>query len=86
MDFYKAYAQNIPLPEPNSSAQEKVSKLTRKLIGNINIYSKAKEKQTDSVNELNKAIQEIQTEINEIIYDMYHITENEKKVIEESLK
>ena len=52
----------------------------------MNIYSKAKEKQTDSVNDLDKAIQEIQTEINEIIYDMYHITENEKKVIEESLK
>ena len=86
MDFYKAYAQNIPLPKPNLSDQEKVSKLTRRLISNINIYSKSKEKQTDSVNELDKAIQEIQTEINEIIYYMYHITEEEKKVIEESLK
>ncbi len=86
MDFYKAYAQNIPLPKNNLSAQEKVSKLTRKLISHINTYSKAKEKQTDSFNELDKAIQEIQTEINEIIYSMYHITEEEKKVIEESLK
>ena len=86
MDFYKAYAQNIPLPKPNLSDQEKVSKLTRRLISNINIYSKSKEKQTDSVNELDKAIQEIQTEINEIIYYMYHIKEEEKKVIEESLK
>ncbi len=86
MDFYKAYAQNIPLPEPNLSAQEKISKLTRKLISNISLYSKTKEKQTDSVNELDKTIQEIQTEINEIIYYMYHITEEEKKVIEESLK
>ena len=85
MDFYKAYAQNIPLPEPNLSAQEKISKLTRKLISNISLYSKTKEKQTDSVNELDKTIQEIQTEINEIIYYMYHITEEEKKVIEESL-
>ena len=51
----------------------------------MHIYSKTKEKQTDSVNELDKAIQEIQTVINEIIYGMYHITEEEKKVIEESL-
>jgi prefoldin subunit 5 len=51
-------------------AQEKVSKLTRKLISYINTYSKAKEKQTDSVNELDKEIQEIQTEINEIICGM----------------
>jgi len=86
MDFYKAYAKNIPLPEPNISAQEKVSKLTRKLISNMHIYSKSKEKQTDSVNELNKDIQETQTEINEIIYGMYHITAEEKKMIEESLK
>ena len=85
MDFYKAYAQNIPLPEPNLSDQEKVSKLTRKLISDIHIYSKSKEKQTDSVNELNKTIQKIQTEINEIIYSMYHITEGEKNVIEDSL-
>ncbi|MGC8621983.1 MAG: Eco57I restriction-modification methylase domain-containing protein, partial [Caldisphaera sp.] len=86
MDFYKAYAKNIPLPEPNPSAQEKVSKLTRKLISNIRMYSKSKEKQIDSVNELNKSIQDIQTEINEIIYSMYHITEEEKKVIEESIR
>ena len=85
MDFYKAYAKNIPLPKSDISTQEKVSKLTRKLINNINIYSKSKEKQTDSVNKLDKTIQEIQTEINEIIYKMYHITEEEKKVIEESL-
>ena len=85
MDFYKAYAQNIPLPEPNLSAQEKVSKLTRKLISNIQIYSKSKERQTDSVNELDKDIREIQTEINEIIYDLYHITNEEKKLIEKSL-
>jgi len=85
MDFYKAYARIIPLPKPNFPAQEKVSKLARKLISNIHIYSKSKEKQTDSVNELNRDIQKIQTEINEVIYDMYHITEEEKKVIEESI-
>jgi hypothetical protein len=73
-------------PKSNLSAQEKVSKLTRKLISNTHIYSKSKEKATDSVNELDKNIREIQTEINEIIYDMYHITNEEKKIIEESLK
>ena len=86
MDFYKAYAKNIPLPKINLSAQEKVSKLARELINNIHTYSKSKEKQTDNVNELNKDIREIQAQINEIIYDMYGITEEEKKVIEESLK
>ena len=86
MDFYKAYAQIIPLPKPNLPAQVQVSKLTRKLISDIRTYSKSREKQTDSVNELNRNIQEIQTEINKIIYDMYHITEDEKKTIEESLK
>jgi hypothetical protein len=84
MDFYKAYARIIPLPKYDSAVQDKVSQLARKLITNIHIYSKSKEKQTDVVNELNRNIQEAQFEINKIIYGMYHITEEEKKVIEES--
>ena len=86
MDFYKAYAQNIPLPALNLSVQEKVSKLTRRLISDTNIYFKAKNKQTDRINELGKVIRETQIEINEIIYNMYNITNEEKKIIEESLK
>jgi type I restriction-modification system DNA methylase subunit len=85
MDFYKAYAQNIPIPKINLSAQEKVSKLVKKLINNIHIYSKLKEKRIDNANELNKDIQGIQTEINGIIYDMYGITNDKKKLIEKSL-
>jgi adenine-specific DNA-methyltransferase len=84
MDFYKAYARIIPLPKYDRAAQEKVSQLARKLISDTHTYSKSKEKQTDRVNELNRDIKETQFEINKIIYGMYHITQEEKKVIEES--
>ena len=86
MDFYKAYAKNIPLPKLNVSSQEEISKLIRKLIDNIKIYYKEKMKQTDSINKLKEEILDLETKINDIIYSMYYLTENEKKIIEESLK
>ena len=86
MDFYKAYAKNIPLPKLNISSQEEISKLIRKLIDNIKIYYKEKMKQTDSINKLKGEILGLETKINDIIYDMYHLTKEEKKIIEESLK
>ena len=43
-------------------------------------------KQTDSKSQLEKEIQKLDSEIDEEIYKLYGITEEEKNIIKESLK
>mgnify|MGYP001626196556 CR=1 FL=1 len=86
MDFYKTYAKNIPLPEPNNTLQQKISNLCKEIINKTAIYYQIKDRTTDEVGKLEREIKDLQNKIDEIFYNMYHITEDEKRVIEESLK
>jgi type II restriction/modification system DNA methylase subunit YeeA len=44
------------------------------------------EKQTDEKSEVEQEIKKVDTEVDELVYKLYGITEEEKKIIEESLK
>ena len=86
MDFYKAYARNIPIPELNNSLHQKISDLCTEIISKTMTYYQMKDRVTDEVGKLDREIEDLQTKIDEMFYDMYRITEYERKVIEDSLK
>ncbi|EQB64596.1 MAG: hypothetical protein AMDU3_IPLC00004G0174 [Thermoplasmatales archaeon I-plasma] len=86
MDFYKAYAKNIPIPELNNSLHQKISDLCTEIISKTMTYYQMKDRVTDEVGKLDREIEDLQTKIDEMFYDMYRITEYERKVIEDSLK
>ena len=55
------------------------------IIESLNL-AQLKDKQTDSKVQLEKEIQKLDHEIDEEVYKLYGVTEEEKKIIEESLK
>ncbi|MCL4319638.1 MAG: N-6 DNA methylase [Candidatus Thermoplasmatota archaeon] len=86
MDLYKAYAKNIPIPELDNTLHQKISDLCMEIISKTMTYYQIKNRVTDEVGKLDMEIEDLQTKIDEMFYDMYHITEYERKVIEDSLK
>ena len=84
--YNRQYIQNIPIDLTNK-------KLIDTITANVNIildlnyrYSRLQDKQTDEKARLEKEIQKLDSEIDEEIYKLYGITDEEKKVIEDSLK
>jgi len=83
MDFYEAYAKQIPIP----TADIKIQKKLISLIENMkDIETKIKSVSGSEKERLEKQIKNIDYEIDEEVYKLYGITEEEKKIIEESLK
>jgi len=86
MDFYKAYAAKIPLPLYNKDEQDAVAKLARDLIILHKRLNEIGDKRTDEWVKINEEIRKIDERIDELVYKLYGITEEEKRIIEESLK
>ena len=85
MDFYEAYAKQIPVPKSDKKLQEKLvmfveerSKIQRKILED-RISGNEKER-------LEQQIKNIDYEIDQEIYNLYGINKEEQKIIEESLK
>ncbi|HLD42914.1 MAG TPA: N-6 DNA methylase [Candidatus Nanoarchaeia archaeon] len=66
--------------------QQPIIKLADKMISLNKNLNGLKDKQTDEKARLEKEIQKLDSEIDEEVYKLYGITEEEKKIIEESLK
>ena len=87
--FQKILIQNakkFPIKATNVSIQDKVIVYVGKLLKLVSEFEKIKDKQTDERVRIEKEIQKLDNEINEEVYKLYGITEDEKKIIEESLK
>ena len=86
MDFYEAYAKQIPVPKELSEKQQ------QKFVSFVNQMLSLQQRYHDekvSGNEKEKLEQQIKNvdyEIDEEVYKLYEITPEEKKIIEESLK
>src|SRR3989344_1790473 len=78
--------RNIPIKViPRKEQMSFVSFADKELSLNKRLYE-IKDKQTDQKAQLEKEIQKLDSEIDEEVYKLYEITEEEKKIIEESLK
>jgi len=86
MDFYEAYAKQIPVPkELSESHQQKIISLVNQMLSLQQKYHSS-----DAVGHekerLEQQIKNIDYEIDQEIYKLYEITSEEQKIIEESLK
>ena len=78
--------RNIPIKViPRKEQMSFVSFADKELSLNKRLYE-IKDKQTDQKAQLEKEIQKLDSEIDEEVYKLYEITEEEKKIIEECLK
>jgi len=84
MDFYKAYAEKIPIAKNEN--QQPIIKLVDKMLSLNKRLNELKDKSTDEKAKIEAEIKKIDQEIDELVYKLYGITEAEKKIIEESLK
>ena len=85
MDFYEAYAKQIPIPKADKKLQDKLTSLAS---DSVNLNKKISESKM-SGNEkerLEQQIKNLDYEIDQEVYKLYGITKEEQKLIEESLK
>jgi len=86
MQFDNPVTARIPLPKKVIDNQQRLSSLADKLLDLGKKYTIIKDKQTDEKARLEKDIQKLDNEIDEEVYKLYGINEEEKKLIEDSLK
>jgi type I restriction-modification system DNA methylase subunit len=86
MDFYKAYAQKIPLPPLNKSEQDSITQLVENLISLHKKLFSFGGKNTNETQKLKYDIERIQEEIDQKVYELYGLTKEEIEIIEDSLK
>jgi len=79
-----ANAKNFPIQILSKSQQQKVISLVDRILEKNKQLQKFGDKQTSETGKLQLEVENIDKEINEEVYKLYKITEEEKKVIEES--
>ena len=90
--FSSNYLKKIPIRriDLNKSSEKEIYssiiKNVDKILSLNKSLSEIKDKQTDEKARLEKEIQKLDNEIDEEVYKLYGITEEEKKIIEESMK
>ncbi|MBI2576249.1 hypothetical protein HYV84_03475, partial [Candidatus Woesearchaeota archaeon] len=82
--FFTPYVKQIPI-RFNESYKTKIIVLVEEIEDLYDKLSRIKDKQTDQKAQLEKEIQKLDAEIDEEVYNLYGITEEEKKIIEGSL-
>ena len=76
----------LPISTASKEKQDQIGVLVRKISLLYEKLNQIKDKQTDQKAQLEKEIQKLDNEIDEEVYKLYGITEEEKKIIEDSLK
>ena len=74
------------LTKEQAKEEVDIKNKVKKIIEFNSNLQKIKDKQTDEKVRLEKEIQKLDNEIDEEVYKLYGIAEEEKKIIEESLK
>ncbi len=86
MQFDNPVTARIPLPKKLIDNQQKLSSLADKLFLLGKKLVQIKDRQTSEKAKLEEEIKKTDQEVDEILYKIYGITEEERKIIEESLK
>ena len=76
----------LPIKEASAKEALKLIGLVEKMLNYNNLIKNSMEKRTDNIIKLEEEIQKTDKEIDELVYKIYGITDEEKKIIEESLK
>ena len=81
-----AEIRKLPVKKANLNSQEKIASKVKNITELNELLLAIKNKQTDQKAQLEKEIQRLDNEIDEEVYKLYGITDEEKKIIEDSLK
>ena len=84
--FNKQYIEEIPIIIPSDKEKSKLSELAKRQLEKSKKLSEFGDKKTSESAKLEEEIKKTDAEIDELVYQLYEITEEEKKIIEESLK
>ena len=82
---FLSYLKQISIKLPSSQQEKKITELVNKMLELQKKYHDEKISGTEK-ERLKQQIDNIDYEIDELVYRLYEITEEEKKIIEESLK
>jgi predicted metallopeptidase len=90
--FRKQFLEQLPIPivdfsnPKKKTLHNKIVELVNKILSLNKRLNEIGDKKTDQSHKIEEDIKKTDAEINELVYQLYGITEEEKKVIEESLK
>ncbi len=84
--FNKGQLEQIPIKIIPKGEQEIFIKLSQKRIKFTQRLNEIGDKKTDERAKIDEEIKKTDAEIDELVYKIYGITDEEKKIIEESLK
>lgn len=86
IEYFADYLKNLPIKILSEQEQQPLVKLVNRILYQKNFLNKIDDKNTNQRVKIEEDIQKIDTQIDELVYKIYEITEDEKKIIEESLK
>ena len=75
------YFGNFPVPK---ARDPKIEKLVEKMLELAQKIAALRDKETDEKRKAEKVVQTVDSEINQLVYKLYGVTEEEKKIIEGS--
>jgi len=84
--FKPMFTKQIPIKNISINEQQPFIKLVEKMLSLNKRLNELDDKKTDERNKIEEEIKRTDAEIDELVYQLYGITEEEKKIIEESLK
>jgi len=86
LDLRGVQIKQIPIKVTSQSEQQPIIKLVNKMLLLGTRLDEIGEKLTDERTRIENEIKKIDRQIDELVYEIYGITEAEKKIIENSLK
>jgi len=86
MEFMYEYARNFPICIPNKTEMDRISEKVSFILKKSARLKEIGDKKTDERAKIEEEIKKTDRETDELVYKLYGITEEEKKIIEESLK
>ena len=84
--YNSTYIGKIPIKSASNIVQKSIIELVDKMLSLHKRLNELGDKKTDERTKIEEEIKKTDREIDELVYKLYGITEEEKKIIEESLK
>lgn len=84
--YGKRFVEKLPIIMPSNSDKEKLAELANKQLERNKLLNELGDKKTNERTRIEEEIKKTDKEIDELVYKIYGITDDEKKIIEESMK
>ena len=84
-EYFVEPLQKIPIVKTDRAKQEQLIELVDKVLSSINEVRQYNNKGTDRQHKIEEDLSKVRVQIDELVYKIYGITGEEKKVIEESI-